>query len=92
MKKSCLFFDKKFKCVSFIVHYKCLTLTLLSYTMPAYLPCHVLADPGMPQTLNVPFLLDWLAIYGITTFNNSTARTCTQKAYYTLTVNTYGMH
>ena len=28
MKKSCLYFDKKYKCVSFIVHYKGLTLTL----------------------------------------------------------------
>jgi len=27
MKKSCLYFDKKFKCVSFIVHYKGLTLS-----------------------------------------------------------------
>ena len=26
MKKSCLFLDKKYKCVSFIVHYKGLTL------------------------------------------------------------------
>ena len=26
MKKSCLYFDKKYKCVSFIVHYKGLTL------------------------------------------------------------------
>ena len=29
MKKSCLYFDKKYKSVSFIVHYKGLTLTLL---------------------------------------------------------------
>ena len=27
MKKSCLYFDKKYKCVSFIVHYKGLTLS-----------------------------------------------------------------
>ena len=26
MKKSCLYFDKQYKCVSFIVHYKGLTL------------------------------------------------------------------
>ena len=26
MKKSCLYIDKKYKCVSFIVHYKGLTL------------------------------------------------------------------
>ena len=26
MKKSCLYFDKKYKCVSFIVHYKGLNL------------------------------------------------------------------
>jgi len=26
VKKSCLYFDKKYKCVSFIVHYKGLTL------------------------------------------------------------------
>ena len=29
MKKSCLYFDKKYKCVSFIVHYKGLTLMCL---------------------------------------------------------------
>jgi len=28
MKKTCLYFDKKYKCVSFIVHYKGLTLRL----------------------------------------------------------------
>ena len=28
MKKSCLYFDTKYKCVSFIVHYKGLTLKL----------------------------------------------------------------
>ena len=27
MNKSCLYFDKKYKCVFFIVHYKGLTLT-----------------------------------------------------------------
>ena len=26
MKKSCLYFDKKYKCVSFIVHYEGFTL------------------------------------------------------------------
>jgi len=30
MKKSCLYFDKKYKCVSFIVHYKGLTLMRLT--------------------------------------------------------------
>ena len=28
MKNSCLYFDKKYKCVFFIVHYKGLTLTI----------------------------------------------------------------
>jgi len=30
MKKSCLYFDKKYKCASFVVHYKGLTLSVES--------------------------------------------------------------
>ena len=32
MKKSRLYFDKKYKCVSFIVHYKALTLSVIAMT------------------------------------------------------------
>jgi len=31
MKKSCLYFDKKYKCVLFIVHYKGLTLSTTAF-------------------------------------------------------------
>ena len=35
MKKSCLYFDKKYKCASFIVHYKGLTLNSLLHNICA---------------------------------------------------------
>ena len=34
MKKSCLYFDKKYKCVSFIVHYIGLSLSLIVISQP----------------------------------------------------------
>ena len=37
MKISCLYFDKKYKCVSFIVHYKGLTLNKINTFSTLYM-------------------------------------------------------
>ena len=39
MKQSCLYFDKKYKCVSFIVHYTALTLTLFRVRLLMFGTC-----------------------------------------------------